>query len=229
MASQTRQAIAEATERFGALGHRACDVVERSSSVADALSKEGKLVTGIMAAIVNGPMAETTGAGTAAWFEAAGEAGFTSAHALFSGNEAEAASYINWVMGPPTPMTGSVGAGLEDGIARTHALQGDAQRSVAIYLMAKAAANSAEGGVDASLEELRATWTGADGGEMWGASMAGSPLRGVLLDLARIEAAAIVSEVVALRRRRDLELGLATYSLAQTERFVEESRSEVGP
>ena len=85
----------------------------------------------------------------------------------------------------------------------------------------KAAVSRKEGSVDQAISDLSATWTGTGGGADWAAKLATSPLRAVLLDMSRAEAANLVAEVRALEQQLDLELGLAALSLARSTKMVE--------
>ena len=176
--------------------------------------------------IINRPYASQDGAATAAWFDLVSDGEGTSSSVIFSegSSEGEVARYIDWLMGPPQSNQGnSAGA-----LSNVERMQRDAQRSVSQYLLMKAAVSNEEGSVDASIAELSATWTGTDGGAEWAAKLATSPLRAVLLDMSRAEAANLVAEVRALEHQHDLELGLASFSLARATKMVEAMAVNVG-
>lgn len=226
IASQNRQAVLDAQERYGDTGFNACAVVASSRAVADAFANEDSRMDAIQEQIINRPYASQDGAATAAWFDLVSDGEGTSSSVIFAegSSEAEVARYIDWLMGPPQTNQGnSAGA-----LSNVERMQRDAQRSVSQYLLMKAAVSSEEGSVDASIAELSATWTGTDGGAEWAAKLATSPLRAVLLDMSRAEAANLVAEVRALEHQHDLELGLASFSLARATKMVEAMAVNVG-
>jgi hypothetical protein len=220
IAAQNRNAVLDAQERYGDVGFKACEVAEKSAALASAFNAQDERIVSIRNQIVNRPYVSQDGQATASWFSMMDDGEGTSAAVLFDGSstEAEIAKYIDWLFGPPqTAPSGA--AGQVGDVAR---LQADAQRSVASYLLAKAAASSEDGSVDSALADLTETWTGTDGGADWAAKLATSPLRAVLLDMSRAEAANLVAEVVALDHQLDLELGLASFSLGRTSKVIEE-------
>ena len=176
--------------------------------------------------IVNRPYVEQDGRATTDWFELVGDGRGTSASTIFSDSstDAEVAKYIDWLMGPPQSSQGGAGGA----VGNVDRFQRDAQRSVSQYLLMKAAVSREEGSVDHAISELSGTWTGTDGGADWAAKLATSPLRAVLLDMSRAEAANLVAEVRALEHQLDLELGLASFSLARTTKMVEAMATDGG-
>lgn len=219
VAAQNRQAVLEAHERYGDAGYNACTVVVRSAAVATAYANEDLRMDAIQERIINKPHTSQDGEATAAWFDLTSDGEGTSASVLFreGATEADIARYIDWLMGPPQTSAGnSAGA-----VSNVERMQRDALRSVSQHLLIKAAVSNEEGSVDAAIAELSATWTGTDGGADWAAKLATSPLRAVLLDMSRAEAANLVAEVRALDHQLDLEMGLAAFSLARSTKMVE--------
>lgn len=219
VAAQTRMEVLDRTERFGHVGYNACGIAEQARTLTDAMSGHRPTTISIMDQAINRPGVSADGVATADWYSAVSGSDYAGAHGIFSGDTAEAVNYINWVLGPP-PTTVTTGNSIEDQNFRLSRLQGDALRSVSLYLLSSTAASAADGGVNDALDDLSENWIGADGGMEWAANMAASPLRAVLLDMARTEAANLTAQIIALQRKRDLELGMATYSLARTESYV---------
>ncbi len=219
VAAQNRQAVLDAQERYGDAGFNACAIVAKSQAVATAFASEESRMDAIEDRIVNRPYVAQDGRATTDWFELVGDGRGTSAATIFSDSstDAEVAKYIDWLMGPPQSSQGGAGGA----VGNVDRLQRDAQRSVSQYLLMKAAVSREEGSVDHAISELSGTWTGTDGGADWAAKLATSPLRAVLLDMSRAEAANLVAEVRALEHQLDLELGLASFSLARTTKMVE--------
>lgn len=228
VAAQNRQAVLDAQERYGDVGFNACAVVERSRAVAAALASESGRMDAIEDRVVNRPYVSQDGRATTEWFKLMADGTGTSAATIFSesSTDEEVAKYIDWLMGPPQSAEG--GGGASSAVSDVHRFQRDAQRSVAQYLLMKAAVSREEGSVDQAISELSGTWTGTDGGAAWAAKLATSPLRAVLLDMNRAEAANLVAEVRALEHQLDLELGLASLSLARTTRMVEDMNASEG-
>lgn len=218
VAAQNRQAVLDAQERYGDVGFNACAVVDRSHAVAEARASEDARMDAIAAQIVNRPYVSQDGRATADWFSLTEGGEGTSSSVIFNGGtDAEIARYIDWLMGPPQSGQGNASGAVQD----VDRLQRDAQRSVSQYLLMRSAVSNEEGSVDAAISALSGTWTGTDGGAEWAARLATSPLRAVLLDMSRAEAANLVAEIRALEHQLDLELGLASFSLARATRMVE--------
>ena len=219
VAGHNRMAVLDAQERYGDAGFNACEIVERSRTVAEAWANEDAEMDAIKDEIINKPYTREDGSATKGWFDLIGDGQGTSASVIFSDSstDAEVAKYIDWLMGPPQTSQGSAAGAVSD-VAR---LQGDALRSVTQYLLMKAAVSRKEGSVDQAISDLSATWTGTGGGADWAAKLATSPLRAVLLDMSRAEAANLVAEIRALEQQLDLELGLAALSLARSTKMVE--------
>lgn len=219
VAAQNRQAVLDAQERYGDAGFNACAIVARSQAVATAFAGEESRMDAIADQVINRPYAAQDGQATKEWFELVEDGAGTSASVIFSDSstDAEIGKYIDWLMGPPQSSQGGAGGAIGD----VDRLQRDAQRSVSQYLLMKAAVSREEGSVDHAISQLSATWTGTDGGADWAAKLATSPLRAVLLDMSRAEAANLVAEVRALEHHLDLEMGLAAFSLARTTKMVE--------
>lgn len=220
VAAQTRMEVLDRSERFGNVGYNACGIAEQAKTLTDAMAGHRPATISIMDQAINRPGVSVDGNATEDWYSTVSGSDYAGAHGIFSGDTAEAVSYINWVLGPP-PTTVTTGNTIEDQNFRLARLQGDALRSVSLYLLSSTAASAADGGVNDALDDLSENWIGADGGMAWAANMAASPLRAVLLDMARTEAANLTAQIIALQRKRDLELGMATYSLARTEAYVE--------
>lgn len=220
VAAQTRMEILDRSERFGNVGYNACGIAEQAKSLADAMAGHRTATISIMDQVINKPGVSVDGDATEDWYSTVSGSDYAGAHGIFSGDKVEAVRYINWVVGPP-PTTITTGNTIEDQSFRLERLQDDSFRSVSNYLLSSTAAAAAGGGVNDALDELSENWIGADGGMAWAANMAASPLRAVLLDMARTEAANLTAQIIALQRKRDLELGVATYSLARTEAYVE--------
>lgn len=219
VAAQTRMAVLDRVERFSNVGYNACAIADQAKTLTEAMSNQRSEVLAIMDQVINKPFVSLSGDATEDWYAAVGGSDYAGAYGVFSGDTAEAVKYINWVLGPPpTGITDS--NSLEGSQTQLDRLQGDSLRSVSLYLLSKAAAGAADGGVNDALDDLSENWIGADGGMEWSAKMAASPMRAVLLDMARTEAANLVAEIITLQKKRDLELGLATYSLAQTENYI---------
>ena len=219
VAAQTRSAVLDAQERYGDVGFKACEVADKGEALAQAFATEDERVNSILERVINRPYVAQDGEATSDWFAAMDDGDGTSASVIFNGSasEEQVAKYIDWLLGPPqTVLPNAAGA-----VGEASRLHADAQRSVASYLMAKAAASNEDGSVDKALSDLTETWTGTDGGADWAAKLATSPLRAVLLDMSRAEAANLVAEVVALDHQLDLELGLASFSLARSSKMVE--------
>ncbi|WP_299592522.1 hypothetical protein [uncultured Tateyamaria sp.] len=223
VAAQNRQAVLDAQERYGDVGFNACAVVERSQAVATARANEAARMDDIQDLVVNRPNVAQDGQATEDWFDLMKSGSGTSSTAVFNGGtEAEVAQYIDWLMGPPQSNPGSAVGGVQ----RVDQLQRDAQRSVSQYLLMRASVSNSPDSVDAAIAELSGTWTGTDGGAEWAARLATAPLRAVLLDMSRAEAANLVSEIRALEHQLDLELGLAAFSMARSTKMFEISGSE---
>ena len=226
VAAQNRMAVLDRQERFSDVGYNACEIADQAATLTQAMANQRTTTVSLMNQAINRPAAAIDGSATEDWYDAVAGSDYAGAHGIFSGDPAEALEYINWVLGPP-PTTVTTGNSIEDRLFQLDRLQGDAQRSVALYLLSKTAANSADGGVNQALDTLSENWVGADGGLEWSAKLAASPMRAVLLDMARTEAANLVTEIITLQKKRDLELGMATYSLARTESYVSDlSQSE---
>lgn len=219
VAAQTRMEVLDRTERFGDVGYNACAIAEQAKTLTEAMASQRSTTLSIMDRVINKPGVSVDGDATEQWYSAVSGGDYAGAHGIFSGDLDAAAEYINWVMGPP-PTTVTTGNSIEDQNFRLARLQGDSLRSVSLYLLSSAAASAADGGVNDALDDLSENWIGADGGMEWSAKMAASPLRAVLLDMARTEAANLTAQIIALQKKRDLELGMATYSLARTEAYV---------
>lgn len=219
VATQNRQAVLDAQERYGDAGYNACAIVGKSQAVAAAFASEESRMDRIANQLINRPHRAQDGKATKEWFDLIGDGKGTSAATIFSesSSDAEVAKYIDWLMGPPQSSQGGAGGA----VGKVDQFQRDAQRSVSQYLLMKAAVSREEGSVDHAISELSATWTGTDGGANWAAKLATSPLRAVLLDMSRAEAANLVAEIRALEHQLDLELGLAAFSLARTSKMVE--------
>lgn len=219
VAAQNRQAVLDAQERYGDVGFNACAVVERSQAVADAIANEAQQMDAVQQLIINRPNVSMDGEATANWFAMAEDGQGTSSAAVFTegSTAAEIAKYIDWLMGPPQSSEGQITGQVQE----ADRLQRDAQRSVAQYLLMRAAVSNSDDSVDAAIAELSGTWTGTDGGAEWAARLATAPLRAVLLDMSRAEAASLVAEIRALEHQLDLELGLASFSLARATKLVE--------
>jgi hypothetical protein len=217
-AAQNRFAVLDAQERYGDVGFNACEIVSRSQAVADAFSDEEARMDEIANLIINKPNVGMDGAATKSWFDQASAGGGTSSSVIFNGaSSQEIAQYIDWLMGPPQSKGGNAGGAVQE-VAR---LQSDAQRSVSQYLLMRSAVSNSSDSVDAAISDLSATWTGTDGGAAWAARLATSPLRGVLLDMSRAEAANLVAEIRELEHQLDLELGISAFSLARASKMAD--------
>lgn len=73
---------------------------------------------------------------------------------------------------------------------------------------------SAEIAVRDAMQEFHDGYFGDDGGEEWAASQAASPERGVLLDMARLEAANLAATALQLRKALREEYALSVYALS---------------
>ena len=219
VAAETRMEVLDRAERFGDVGFSACKIAEEAATVSAAMASHRATTIGMMDSVINKPGAPVDGSATKEWFDTVGNGEFAGAHGIFSGDEDAASKFINWVMGPP-PTTPTTGNTVEDQNFKLNRLQDDSLRSVAQYLLSSAAASAADGGVNDALDDLSENWIGSDGGMQWAAKMAASPMRAVLLDMARTEAANLTAQIIALQKKRELELGVATYALARVEAYV---------
>lgn len=170
VAGHNRMAVLDAQERYGDAGFNACEIVERSRTVAEAWANEDAEMDAIKDEIINKPYTREDGSATEGWFDLIGDGQGTSASVIFSDSstDAEVAKYIDWLMGPPQTRSQGNAAGAVSDVAR---LQGDALRSVTQYLLMKAAVSRKEGSVDQAISDLSATWTGTGGGADWGSQV----------------------------------------------------------
>lgn len=214
----TAKQMAEVAEEFGHTGYDACGVVEKASSVAEA-SVNAKAVSAalhdeIMAEYgdLDGEQFDTS---MQNWANTARDGTDLSVQNVLDGEEDQTVAFTRLVLGPPTPPV--AGGGTAAGLARVIQMQETARRSAVAKVYADVAA---ERDVSDRLSDLQDTWIGEDGGEMWAASMAASPDRAVLLDLARIEAANIASSAIQLRRALREEFALAVHTLTEVDSRV---------
>lgn len=214
----TLSSIQEAAEEFGHTGYDACGAIERGDSLATAVIAARAEAVAVHDAVIAryGPNSVSEhDTEMQDWSQVALSAGDVSIDDVMDGDVAAAETFARLVLGPPTPPVG--GDGTAAGLDYIFQMQDTARRSVVTKVIGDIAAEQA---VSDQLDELTDTWIGEDGGQEWAASLAASPGRGALLDLARIEAANIAAAALELRRSMRTELALATFALTYTDRRV---------
>jgi hypothetical protein len=214
----TARQMAEVAEEFGHTGYDACGVAETASSLAEA-SVNAQTVSASIHAEIMEQYSDFDGTefddAMGDWNDIAQTGTDLSVQNVLDGDSAAATAFTKLILGPPTPP--AEGGGTASGLARVIQMQETARRSAVAKVYADVAA---EREVSDRLADLQDIWIGDDGGEMWAASMAASPDRAVLLDLARIEAANIAASAIQLRRAMREEFALAVHTLTEVDRRV---------
>lgn len=216
---QAMQALEE-SERYGSLGYSACAVPAASSQFYSAYvmtyeERQARRAARQAVAARPGEVSDPAG-----WFSAVRGAGDATAQALFDGDAAQAAVYMNTVMGPPDQMSPNL-TEVERAAFLARKLNRDAARSVALHVMEEITAENAPNGPAAAMDALMATWVGTDGGAQWAESMAASHERGILLDAVRIEAANLASLAMEIQKAQRSELVTAAYALARAQELID--------
>jgi len=135
--------------------------------------------------------------------------------ALYSGDQAAAKKYIDFVVGPPDVDVPSIRATAEGDAAKLAKTGRDAYRSLTAAVLSDVAADYAADGPIAKGRELSKHWIGDDGGAAWSAGIAKDHERGILQDAIRIEAANLSFEAMEAKRGMRTELAAAAVLLAR--------------
>lgn len=211
-------ATADAVESFGTTGYNACALVEAGDTLSEMVvsSKEDAIASHkvVMDAQDVNVSADHSNK-LSNWNAFALSDTTTSVADVMDGDIEKAAAYANLVLGPPRAP--AEGAGAASKIDRVVFMQDLARRSVVSKTLTTIAANQQVGD---ALKEITDTWIGEDGGAEWSAKLAASPLRAVMLDLVRLEAAQIASQALEMKKKLNEELALATFALTVTDNRI---------
>nr|WP_281722722.1 hypothetical protein [Nitrosomonas nitrosa] len=202
--------IADAKERYSAIGYDSCTLLTKSQSFYQANQAEQGKTQGLASGTKFRP---GEWGSPRPWAALATGSGATDAEALFSGNSGEAQRYIDMVAGPPLEKPNMSPAETQVATLRKHG--DDVKRSLAVQIMSSIAAQNDSGGARAKLQAMVNHWTGDDGGEKWANAMADQPLRGALLDAVRMEAANVSLLAYQVKETARTELALSGYALAR--------------
>jgi hypothetical protein len=206
--------VLDAKDRYGAKGYDSCGLQSKAQQFYGAVKAQDGKARSIAAGTYFKPGEYGS---PAAWAALASGNGTFDAEALFSG-AGEAQSYINFVVGPPTEEPTASGVGRQMLTISKNAE--DARKSVAVEVMASIAAEYDPSGPRAKLEQMTKHWTGNDGGMKWAQAMAAQPLRGALLDAARIEAANLSTLAMQVKGSIRTEMSLSAYALTRIDEIV---------
>jgi len=236
---QSAMQLANAAIEWTATGHAACDLITKGEALSAQVNDMAVQTASIMGSVINDLGTEAVLGGepkdfsdpavlataTQAWSARARAADDVTVQDLFDGDTSRASDFINLVIGPPVAPSSAVRGSVGFSIGDLQRQQDESRLSVVLYALSTIASDNAAGGVNSALSDIVNHWRGDDGGETWAATMAASPTRAVLLDIARIEAANIASQAHGLRSKVNEELIVATWSLARHDNRLQDRPS----
>lgn len=220
----TVSAITEAAEEFGHVGYNACDVTAVANDIATAsqsASANGATISfGIMERYGSQDASEHQ-AQLEDWNNLALNGSSVTIEDVMTGDPVATDSFTRLILGPPVPPVSGNGVGSD--LGRIQGMERKARQSAAAKVIADV---SAEAVVREALLDFHDEYFGADGGEEWAASQAASPARGVLLDMARLEAVNLAATALQLRKSLREEFALSVYALSVVDDAVSNWQSE---
>jgi hypothetical protein len=189
-------AMKDKTERFSAVGYEPCQLVTMAATADHAFQVLPQQRQALRDAPANRQGGDRTTAARDAWFKRFRDTDtLPGPDDLLSGDQAKAARWLDFVMGPPdVPGDGSSAAEASRMVARREA---DARRSAALEAMVSVAPPS-------PMNAIAGHWSGLDGGMAWSATMAAGNARGTQFDTIAIKAAkaALIADRLDRRLRR---------------------------
>ncbi|MCF4130146.1 hypothetical protein [Methylobacterium sp. SyP6R] len=208
---EQRQAVAEATHRYGSVGYDPCGSNTKAQALYTAMSGSAaarqQIVTPVRAQ--PGRYADPKD-----WVSDVKNGDAPDGAALYGGDAAAASKFINTVVGPPDPQprnTGSSTAADRDRLEKTGR---DTFRSMTAVVLADIAADYRADGPIAQARTLSTHWQGNDGGAAWAAGVAGQHDRGIIQDAVRMEAANLALLAHQIKRGMRTEATAAALLLA---------------
>lgn len=208
----TISSIAEAAEEFGHVGYNACAVTAAAQTIATANTNAAANGATVGFGVMSEYGAQTMPAFEANlqdWNNLALNGPALTVDDVMSGDPTRTEQFTRLVLGPPVPPV--PGGGVATELNRVQSMERRARQSAAAQILSDV---SAEVEIRDAMQDFHDEFFGADGGEEWAASQAASPARGVLLDMARLEAANLAATALQLRKSLREEYGLAVYTLA---------------
>lgn len=210
--------IADAAESFGHTGYGACDLIVDGVAYRDARNSAPDVSADIHDAVMGRYGIQTSAqhdTEVQEWSALAISGPDVTAFDVFEGDEVAAQQFSRLVLGPPSAPV--AGGGTATGIGNILLMQETARRSVVAKIIGDIAADQA---ITEGMASITDTWIGDDGGLEWAASLAASPPRAALLDLARIEAANVVLSAMEVRKNYREEFALSTFALTYIDTAV---------
>jgi hypothetical protein len=189
-------ALKERTERYQAIGYEPCQLVTLASTASQGFGALPQYRQTLRDAPANRQGADRTTVARDAWFARYHDVStIPNPDDLLSGDQAKAARWLDFAMGPPEVPGDASSAGEASRLVAQR--QADARRSAALEAMVAVAAPS-------PMDAIASHWSGTDGGMAWSATMAAGDARGTQLDTIAIKAAkaALMADRLDRRLRR---------------------------
>ncbi|KMO23411.1 hypothetical protein [Methylobacterium indicum] len=208
---EQRQAVAQATHRYGSVGYDPCGSNTKAQGLYTAMTgspaARQQIVTPVRAQ--PGRYADPKD-----WVNDMTSGAAPDGAALYSGDAQGASKFINAVVGPPDNRPQDTAATATSDRDRLEKTGKDTYRSMTAVVLADIAADYRADGPIAQARNLSTHWQGNDGGAAWAAGVAGQHDRGIIQDAVRMEAANLALLAHQIKRGMRTEATAAALLLA---------------